>query len=193
MGTAERSKRRAAERAAGESGGVSSVFGAKLRAAAPEPAGRRWLFVPYDQLSDRVGPLSREKPRDLGIVLVETRWKPAQRRYHRQKVALVLASQRHFALEQAARGVAVRYVVGEKPYAALLAPLVAELGALRAMTPAERELRADLAPLVEKGARSSCCRTRVGSPHARTSSMRRAASAGAWTRSTAGCAAAPAS
>jgi deoxyribodipyrimidine photolyase-related protein len=128
-----------------------SVFGEKLRAAAPDPAGRRWLFVPYDQLSDRVGPLSRERPRELGIVLVETRWKPAQRRYHRQKLALVLANQRHFALEQAARGVAVRYVAGEQSYAALLAPLVSELGALRTLTPAERELRADLAPLVATG------------------------------------------
>jgi len=32
---------------------------------------RSWLFVPYDQLSDEMGPLSREDPKTLGIVLVE--------------------------------------------------------------------------------------------------------------------------
>ena len=29
------------------------------------------MFVPYDQLSDRIGPLSREDPRELGIVLID--------------------------------------------------------------------------------------------------------------------------
>jgi deoxyribodipyrimidine photolyase-related protein len=164
-----------------------SAFGDRLRAAAPEAAGRRWLFVPYDQLSDRVGPLSREKPRELGIVLVETRWKPAQRRYHRQKLALVLASQRHFALEQAAPGVAVRYVAGEASYATPLAPLAAELGPLRAMQPAERELRADLAPFVASGALALL-------PHegwlsdADDFAAARGATAGAWTASIAPCA-----
>jgi deoxyribodipyrimidine photolyase-related protein len=129
-----------------------SAFGDRLRERNPDPAGRRWRFVPYDQLSDGVGPLSREDPEELGIVLVETRWKPARRPYHTQKLALVLASQRHFALEQAARGVAVRYVAGETATATLLAPLAAELGPLRAMQPAERELCADLAPLVASGA-----------------------------------------
>jgi deoxyribodipyrimidine photolyase-related protein len=95
--------------------------------------------------------LAREDPRSLGIVVVETRFKAARRPDHRQKLALVLASLRHFALEQAARGVAVRHVSGDAPYAALLAPLVRELGPLRAMVPAERELRADLARLVRRG------------------------------------------
>lgn len=108
--------------------------------------------MPYDQLSDGIGPLSREAPSTLGIVLVESRWKAARRPYHQQKLALVLANQRHFALEQAARGVAVRYVTTDRPYAEALAPLAAELGALRVMDPAELELRQDLAPLVRSGA-----------------------------------------
>jgi deoxyribodipyrimidine photolyase-related protein len=116
-----------------------------------DPSGRQWLFVPYDQLSDRIGPLSREDPSELGIVLVENSWKAARRPYHRQKLALVLANLRHFAIEQAARGVAVRHVVAQGPYRTALEPVIAELGPLRVMRPAEYELRIDLAPLIEVG------------------------------------------
>ena len=128
-----------------------SRFRRTLSERQPDPAGRRWLFVPYDQLSDGIGPLSREEPRDLGIVLVENPWKEARRPYHRQKLALLLANLRHFALEQAARGVAVRHAVAAGPYRTALEPLIRELGPLRMMEPAERELREDLAPLVAKG------------------------------------------
>lgn len=109
---------------------------------------RRWIFVPYDQLTDRIGPLSREDPRELGIVLIECPQKAARRPYHRQKLALILANMRHFALEQAARGVAIRHIVAEGSYSEALAPLVRELGPLRVMEPAERELREDLKPLI---------------------------------------------
>jgi deoxyribodipyrimidine photolyase-related protein len=128
------------------------AFHRRLRRLASDPRGRRWLYVPYDQLSDAIGPLRREDPAELGIVLVESPWKAARRPYHLQKLALVLANLRHFALEQAARGVAVRHVIADGPYAPALAPLVAELGPLRVMRPAERELRADLAPLFASGA-----------------------------------------
>lgn len=126
-------------------------FAARLRAVNPDPAGRRWLLVPYDQLTDEVGPLASEPPRSLGIVLVENPWKAARRPYHQQKLALVLANLRHFALEQAARGVAVRHVVAHGPYRTAVGPLAEQLGPLRVMEPAERELREDLAPLVSAG------------------------------------------
>jgi deoxyribodipyrimidine photolyase-related protein len=64
---------------------------------------------------------------------------------------LVLANLRHFAIEQAARGVAVRHVVAQGPYRTALEPVIAELGPLRVMRPAEYELRIDLAPLIEVG------------------------------------------
>ena len=112
-------------------------------------AGRRWIYVPYDQMTDAVGPLSRENPEHLGIVLVENPWKASRRPYHKQKLALILANLRHFALEQARRGVAVRHAVTRGPYRTALEPLVKELGPLRVMEPAERELRADLEPLVK--------------------------------------------
>lgn len=122
-----------------------------LRAHQPTREGRRWIFVPYDQLSADIGPLSREDPSDLGIVLVESGWKPSRRPYHRQKLALLLSNQRHFALEQAKRGVAVRYVSTPGSYRRALAPLTRKLGPIRMMEAAERELRRDLAPLIEDG------------------------------------------
>lgn len=112
---------------------------------------RRWLFVAYDQLSDGLGPLAREPADELGVVLVENPWKAARRPYHKQKLALILANLRHFALEQAERGVAVRHVVANGPYHDALAPLAEELGTLRVLRPAERELRVDLEPLVRSG------------------------------------------
>jgi deoxyribodipyrimidine photolyase-related protein len=131
-----------------------AVFSEELRARQPSSgAARRWIFVPYDQLSDGIGPLASEPASELGIVLVECPTKAAKRPYHRQKLALVLANLRHFALEQAARGVAVRHVIAPEGagYADALRPLLPELGPLRVMEPAERELRVDLAPLVAEG------------------------------------------
>ncbi len=128
-----------------------SAFSRELSKINPDPSGRRWVFVPYDQLSERIGPLARTPGRDLGIVLVESRWKGRRRSYHKQKLALVLANLRHFALEQARRGVAVRHVAGEGSFGELLEPLTRELGPLVCMEPAERELRMDLAPLVTQG------------------------------------------
>lgn len=110
--------------------------------------GRRYLFVPYDQLSSAMGPLSREPAQELGVVLVESREKAGRRPYHRHKLAFVLSNLRHFALEQAARGVHVVHVAGDHGYAEALRGVVPELGQLRVQEPAEYELRHELAPLV---------------------------------------------
>ncbi|MDJ0975117.1 MAG: cryptochrome/photolyase family protein [Planctomycetota bacterium] len=118
----------------------------------PDAEGRRWIYVPYDQLTHEVGPLNEAKPGALGIVLVESAAKAERRPYHKQKLALVLANQRHFALEQAKRGVAVEYLAGEAPYRQHLASAAKRLGPLTMMRPAERELRVELAPLVDSGA-----------------------------------------
>jgi deoxyribodipyrimidine photolyase-related protein len=129
----------------------SSAFRSRLRELNPDPAGRRWVFVPYDQLTDEFGPLAHEDPSTLGILLVETPAKGRRRPYHKQKLALLLANLRHFALEQAARGVAVRHLVHEHGYAPALADWIAEHGPLRMMEAAERELRQELAPLIKAG------------------------------------------
>ncbi|MGD8439458.1 MAG: cryptochrome/photolyase family protein [Holophagae bacterium] len=128
-----------------------SRFARTLSERQPDPSGRRWIYVPYDQLTGAIGPLADHDPSELGIVMVESPWKASRRPYHRQKLALILANGRHFALEQAARGVAVRIAVADGPYHRALEPLIAELGPLTVMRPAERELRADLAPLVASG------------------------------------------
>ncbi len=127
------------------------LFRRELERRAVDPAGRRWVFVPYDQLGDAVGPLAEREPGELGVVVAENPWKAGRRPYHRQKLALVVANLRQFALEQAARGVAVRHVVSRGPYREALAPLARELGPLAVMEPAERELRRDLEPLVADG------------------------------------------
>ena len=120
-----------------------------LRAASPSPDGRQWLFVAPDQLSLELGPLRTEPPGTLGVVLVETPLKAARRPYHQQKLALVLANQRHFALELCAHGVAVDYRIATRGYAEEVMDAAKVHGApLRALVPAERELRRDLQPAV---------------------------------------------
>jgi deoxyribodipyrimidine photolyase-related protein len=113
--------------------------------------GRQWIFVPYDQLTDSIGPLSVEDPRTLGILMIENPWKAQRRPYHKQKLALIISNMRHFAIEQAERGVAVKYVVAGGPYRDAIEPLVKETGPVYVMTPAEWELRHDLEPLVKSG------------------------------------------
>ncbi len=131
----------------------SSPFARRLAAANPDARGRRWLYLPYDQLGHHLGPLADAPSGEIGVVLVEHPGKAARRPYHQQKLAYVLANGRHFALELADRGVAVRHVVARTPsYRETLRPLAAELGPLGVMAPAERELRADLRPLVDEGA-----------------------------------------
>lgn len=134
-----------------------STFRERLAAVNPEAregAPRRWVYAPYDQLTDRVGPLADAPPETLGLVLVECPEKAARRPYHRRKLAFVLAAGRRFALEQAARGVAVRHLVAEdgEGFAGPLGRACRDLGPVTVMEPAERELRHELAPLIASGA-----------------------------------------
>ncbi|MCB9675742.1 MAG: cryptochrome/photolyase family protein [Alphaproteobacteria bacterium] len=129
---------------------MTATLAAALKRENPDPAGRSWLFVPYDQLTDALGPLGREDPHTLGILLVECPAKAVRRPYHKQKLALVLTNLRHFALEQVRRGVAVRWVVAGG-YADAVRDLAREVGPIRMMEAAERELRVELAPLVREG------------------------------------------
>ncbi|MGD8706931.1 MAG: cryptochrome/photolyase family protein, partial [Syntrophobacterales bacterium] len=74
-----------------------NVFKQLLNKRQSDSTSRRWLFVPYDQLSDGMGPLATEDPKSLGIILVENTWKAARRPYHKQKLALILTNLRNFA------------------------------------------------------------------------------------------------
>jgi deoxyribodipyrimidine photolyase-related protein len=114
--------------------------------------GRRWVYVACDQLSDAIGPLATHAPRDIGIVLVESEESLRRRPYHQQRLAFLIANQRHFAIEQAQRGVSVRYVQTPGSHREALGAMARQLGPLTMMRAAERELRVDVAPLVESGA-----------------------------------------
>ncbi|RVU42879.1 deoxyribodipyrimidine photolyase [Lujinxingia sediminis] len=112
---------------------------------------RRWVYVAYDQLNAELEPLASTPAEELGLVLIESQAKGRRRAYHKQKLLWVLASQRHFALEQARRGVHVRYAVTSDDYATCLRKLSDELGPLEGIEPAERELRTELQALVDEG------------------------------------------
>ena len=129
---------------------MNSPFRTALHALETPPSAKRvWHYLPYDQLSLHFLTVA---PRDAGVVLIESAAKAARRPYHKQKLAYVLANQRHFALELGRLGVEVRYVQTNKGYAEALLPITGELGPLMLATPAERELRSELAALIETGA-----------------------------------------
>ncbi len=130
-----------------------AVFRARLEAlnAGRRFEGRRWVYAAYDQLTLEVGPLSEQGPGETGLVLIECPDKAARRPYHRQKLALILANLRHFALEAAARGILVLHVVARGSYADGIRRAAAKVGPLVMMEAAERELRVELAPVVSAG------------------------------------------
>jgi hypothetical protein len=49
---------------------MRSIFKQELLKANSDPADRRWIFVPYDQVTDKIGPLVREPAEKLGIILL---------------------------------------------------------------------------------------------------------------------------
>jgi deoxyribodipyrimidine photolyase-related protein len=126
-----------------------SVFLPQVSRAVPtknDVRDRRWIYIPYDRLTDQVGPLQQTDPRQCGIVMVESLEKGMRRPYHKKKLALLLSNERHFALEQAARGVKVIYIFTEKSFGdgLLQAQEKYALKRITVMQPAERELRLDL-------------------------------------------------
>lgn len=126
-------------------------FASRLADEANDDGDRSWFFVPYDQLSLELGPHAELSPEETGLVLVETTWKPSLRPYHQQKLALLLANQRHFALEAQRAGYAVSYLVSRDSYASALETAIDAHGPLTLMEPAERELRANLSALIDEG------------------------------------------
>ena len=99
------------------------------------------LYIPYDQLNDTMGPLSRLQPNETTIIMFETSHKGTRRRYHKQKLAILLSNNRHFALEQAKRGVQVLYRCGKDDYGTMLSNIQQEFSIpeIQVMRPAERE------------------------------------------------------
>jgi hypothetical protein len=126
-----------------------NVFLPQVIKAAPtanDARDRRWIYLPYDRLTDRAGPLQNTGPNQCGMVMVESLEKGSRRPYHKKKLALLLANERHFAREQAARGVKVIYIFTPGTFGDGLLD-VQKKYALKQITstrPAERELRLDL-------------------------------------------------
>ena len=112
------------------------------------------MLVLPDQLTCAVGPLASAVPGASEVLLVESREWLSRRPYHVQRIALILAHMRAFAAELAASGHRVRTLRGDAPMVELLRAHC-EVGSgvrMIAMEPAEREMRAELAPLVSEGA-----------------------------------------
>ncbi len=137
-----------------------SLFTEAIAPAAPTPQdlqNRRWIYVPYDRLTDRTGPLTEQPAEATGIILIEAAAKPMRRPYHKKKLIVLISNMRHFALEQAARGVAVLYHFSRASHGTALLELQRQRGLppLICMTPAERELRLDLAQAIQSGLKLS--------------------------------------
>jgi deoxyribodipyrimidine photolyase-related protein len=127
----------------------AGTFGSLLRSKTTEP--KSWVWLAYDQLNhDLMRELLQSKP-SLGVVLIESYAKGTSRPYHKQKLALLLSNMRHFALELQAKGLAVRYICTRQSYAETLKHLVNKWGPIHCFEPAERALRIELTPLVERG------------------------------------------
>ncbi len=132
------------------------TFRERIRAHAPGPrdaSGRRWIHVPYDQLDATRSLLAQSDPRETVLAFVESREKALRRPYHRQKLALLLSNQRHFALEMAERGFAIAYHAGDGSFGEGLERLwkLHAFSRIEVMRPAERELREDLARARARG------------------------------------------
>src|ERR1700749_241316 len=110
--------------------------------AAKDLAHRRWIYVPYDRFTDRVGPLTEQPAADTGIVIVESTAKDFRRPYHKKKLIVLISNMRPFALEQQARGVSVLYHFSPLSHGQALVELQRKrhLPILTCTTPAEREL-----------------------------------------------------
>ena len=131
-------------------------FAEQIAAFAPAAAdltSRRWIYVPYDRYTDRTGPLAEQPAEATGIVIVESTAKALRRPYHKKKLIVLISNMRHFALEQGARGVKVLYHFSPMSHGQALLQLQrsGRVPALTCMTPAERELRLDLASAQQQG------------------------------------------
>lgn len=118
-----------------------------------DAATRPWVYLPYDRQNDRLGVVANNP--DAGIVLVESHAKGKARPYHRKKVMLVLSSQRHFALEQLAKGRPVLYLNAPESFGEQLRTVQERLrlAPILLSQPAERELRKDLEAAQGRGLR----------------------------------------
>ena len=129
---------------------TSTPFLRAIRRFSPAPgrAPRRWVVVFYDQLRP-AHPLLTGDPADTGVLYIETTAKPARRRYHAQKLVLLLSAMRHDAEARGRAGHPVRYHVSDQWYDGALAEARERYGldGVHALEPAEAEVREPLRAL----------------------------------------------
>ncbi len=129
---------------------MTTSFLRAIRRFAPRPhrGPRRWVVVFYDQLRPR-HPLLSGPPADTGVLYIETTAKPARRRYHAQKLVLLLSAMRHDAEARGRAGHPVRYHVSDAWYDEAIAEARERYGLeeLHALEPAEAEVREPLRTL----------------------------------------------
>jgi len=127
---------------------LTGAFGAALQTPTLEDVDR-WVWLAYDQLN-LAFLKALETEQRLGVVLIESVEKAHRRPYHQQKLGVLLSNQRHFALELAAEGIPVLYLISRSTYENVVRHLARSLGGLSAFVPAERELRQEVEPLEQE-------------------------------------------
>jgi deoxyribodipyrimidine photolyase-related protein len=142
----------------GRPSSLPPVFGERLAAAlrrsgADRVRPSRWILVFPDQLSLELGALRTDTQAKAGVLFVESGEWLSRRPYHRQRLGLLLLSQRAFALEVAESGRAVEVLRGDLPMVDLVRGWLdhGRVARLDATEPAEREMRAEFAPLRDGG------------------------------------------
>ena len=124
-----------------------SAFNSAIQAVSNDV--ENWHFIAYDQLHQELIPDS-EKPL-LGLIFIETTWKANQLPYHKQKLALLLSNQRHFALEMQSLGYPIKYIFSNQDYGSILEKISQEIGQITVTKPAELTLRKPLEELQKSG------------------------------------------
>ncbi len=139
-------------------GECSGIFDARITKYCPTPgqvAARTWVYHSYDRLTTEAGPLAELGTERGGLLMVEAPSKLIPRPYHKKKQALVLSSERHFALEAGERGFKILYIRNYESFGdgLLDAQNTHDLPEIVVMQPAERELREDLERARARGLR----------------------------------------
>ncbi len=110
-----------------------------------------WVFVAYDQLNLSLFKAIEQTSGTIGLVFIESASKGRSRPYHKQKLALLLSNQRHFALEAQEAGYPIEYLVTQGSYAETLTVLANQVGPIHCVEFAEYSTRMELQPLIELG------------------------------------------
>ena len=128
---------------------VSKGFGTSIHAGPYNVDS--WVFVAYDQLNLSLFKTIEQTIGTVGFVFIESATKGRSRPYHKQKLALLLSNQRHFALEAQEAGYPIDYLLTEGSYAETLTVLAQEVGPIHCVEFAEYSTRMELLPLIESG------------------------------------------